>query len=89
MAYFEDSESVIGKKYYDVAIMNRVSDDDFESVNIDGADNYRQAVRIAKKLSLKRDAIDIVCYTPTIHTSYHTLWFERYINGKKQYRCEI
>lgn len=89
MAYFEDSELVIGKKYYDVAIMKRISDDDFESMDIDGADNYRQAVRIAKKLSLERDAIDIVCYTPTVDTSYYTLWFERYINGKKQYRCEI
>lgn len=83
MAYFEGSELVIGKKYYDVAIMKRISDNDFESMDIDGSDNYRQAVRIAKKLSLERDAIDIVCYTPTVYTSYHTFWFERYINGKK------
>lgn len=89
MAYFEDTELVIGKKYYETAKMKQISDDDFESIEFYEEDNYRQAVRTAKELSLSCDAVDIICYTPTEYTSYHTLWFERYINGKKQFRAEV
>lgn len=89
MVDYEDTDLVIGKRYYETAKMKQIADDDFESVEFYSEDNYREAVRTAQKLSKDYDAVDIVCYTPTEDTSYHTLWFERYINGKKQFRAEV
>lgn len=89
MLDYNDTELVIGKKYYEVAELKQIADDDYESVDYYTQENYRQAVRTAKQVSIKCGAADVVCYTPTEDTEYHTLWFERYINGKKQYRCEI
>jgi hypothetical protein len=89
MLDYEDTELVIGKKYYEVAKLTQITGDDFESVDSYTQENYRQAVRVAKKVSLEFGAADVVCYTPTEDTYYHTIWFERYINGEKQYRCEL
>lgn len=89
MLDYEDTELVIGKKYYEVAKLKQIAGDDYESVDFYEQENYRQAVRAAKQVSIKCGAADVVCYTPTEDTYYHTIWFERYINGKKQYRCEL
>lgn len=86
---YEDSDLVLYKKYYEVAELKQIADDDYESIGFYPLENYRQAARVAKQVSLKCGAADVVCYMPTEDTEYHTLWFERYINGKKQYRCEI
>lgn len=86
--YFPNSELIIGKKYYEVSYQKRILD--YETIGCDySGEPYRVCAKIAKEKSLKYDAVDVVCYTATEQTSYHTLWFERYINGKKQERIEI
>lgn len=86
----------IVKPRYEVAIMAHVSgsvDDDFESVDFYGANNYREAVKIAKQQSLKypdtkMNRVQINCYFEDDTSSYNEVWIEIYENGKKEGRYE-
>lgn len=55
------------------------------------ASNYRDAVRIAKKLSLKhpdttKERVYICCFFEDSISSYNMVWFEYYTDGKKECR---
>ena len=92
MAYFEDSDLIIGKKYYEVALLKRTkgSVDDFVTEQYDGCgEPYRECAKAAKGMSLDWDACDVVCYTATEWTSCCVIWVERYIKGKKIWRKNI
>lgn len=93
------------KKNYEVGILgwaysndNAEQDHDLETCAYNLADNYRDAVRIAKELSLPENShntacknnkvvcTEVVCYTETECTSYSVIFYERYVNGKKESR---
>lgn len=80
------------KKQYEVALMFRVGkleDNDFITDEFCDADNYRDAVRIAKDYSMKCDACDVICYCKTAETDYCQIFRETYIKGKKLRRIEF
>ena len=78
------------RNFYEVGLMKHVEgsvEDDFETIEYTGEGcNCRDCVKIAKELSKEWDACNVVCYTWTTETSYHEIYHERYIKGKKQYR---
>lgn len=76
-------------KQYEVALMKHVEgsvDDDYVSMDFESADNYRDAVKIAKDRSKKWDACDVICFCETPETSYWQIFRETYVKGKKIYR---
>lgn len=81
------------EKIYDVWLMKQVNgsvEGDFEMIDAMVADNYRDAVKIAKEQSLIWDACNIVC-EEFEDCDFDILWKERYENGKKQWRrnCSV
>lgn len=78
-----NGEMIKGKKYYEIALMERVpnsAEDDFVSLDYVQAKSYREAVKMAKALSESFDACDILCYTATEDTSYYLFFRETYVN---------
>lgn len=90
---------------YEIALKQHVKgsvEDDYESVEFVGANNYRDAVKMAKKYSLdigsniryKESAsldaglaqVTIICYYSDDVSDYNEVWQEEYINGKKTKR---
>ena len=84
------------KKQYEVALMKRVlnsTEDDLESMNFIDADNYREAIKIAKEQSLKWDGCGVICYINVLdqfgELAYRDEIFnEIYIKGRKHNRIE-
>lgn len=63
--------------------------------NTEMASNYREAVKMAKALSLKhtdntKERVYICCFFEDSISSYNMVWFEYYEKGKKEgrYRWE-
>lgn len=79
------------RNFYEVSLMECVGGrkDDFETKDYISAENYREAVRIAKERSNKWDACDVICYTKSQDTSYDVVYREQYIKGKKQFRWSV
>lgn len=93
------------KKKYDVEMLTWSSlrtieeakkDNDLETFWYEGADNYREAVSIAKQKSTRIGqmskgkeivSVRIMCYTDD-DEFYDSLWIEEYRNGKKVSREE-
>lgn len=76
------------RNFYEVALMKHVEgscDDDYETKEFMEAENYIEAVKVAKQKSTTWDACTVICYTWTEDTSYEEIYKEQYINGK-QYR---
>lgn len=79
------------RNFYEVGLMKHVEgsvDDDFETMEFCDAENYKEAVKIAKQLSKEWDACDVICYTWTDDTMYQEIFKEQYIKGKKQWRMD-
>lgn len=59
--------------------------------NTEVTNNYRDAVKMAKKLSLEhtdetKERIYICCFFEDEISTYNMAWWEYYINGKKECR---
>lgn len=81
----------IGRKNYEVYICKHSGNDpdDYETIDIESASSYSDAINIAKRVSILKEwnnekifETHVVCYTATEYTDYGILYHRVYLDGK-------